>query len=937
MSFITLKIPEEFDFKEFLSDWTKNETTPAFFNVYFNKYLMYIRSYFTTTSNKYKYFGEKILPTISSFINSQQFKEDENCNFDYELEYSKPSLHGRHGKVSYIRENLCLKTKTDIENILGLQEKTVGGLKELIYRNEPIKLTISYNCSREKVLTRDLTATNNDLFDFIDSNLIQSRTPPPTTEIVLKLDDYYRFITTLFVLDPYHDFGRGFRNQKKCAKFCKTKKEMTDLKAEIYNFLKQMKEKLSSEYDSLRQYHFLNKQKPITNLNTFFDLFPTTSITSGYEGSILEHLRYLSDNNTINQQNITNGKLFYSNTQNELIDLRGHNHLVYPKYISNNAISIKNDIVYYMSPNCEKFTNNPNTKRKSDASQETTDISFGGTISNSCKSLPATLYDGCDSGHCGNLSSNLRYGSGLEIGCYNIKFKFDDANYTQFESIIQKSSSVIEPSGVIEQKITIRRSVQKPSSKGPTTYEAQFIYPIIAKDKFVIDNVTVDDELEQYFSAPSSLYGFLAFRTTPDNIKFGTLLKTHGSLLDVDVIHTSRKALCDFGQYLNGMLKTGGYYGNIVQNKNTVTPGGYFYDGVSSIDLRPHYITKLPLNKNYPFLAMHGDQPAAALNMFLLSVIPQEIVNNYSHMVYGTDGEFVFANYQGRITQVPIPQQKGGDRSGRVGGKRMTGGNGGDDYKNDKLLGEMYNTLFDFFYLCISFEMEQSEIYRYNIFCSEYLKKSDLTPFRTFTSLRISNAQSASPRSLITSLKAGVLNEKRCKTHEEIIANFSDPNFIKSYENIKDIVDKKMGEILNEETDAVAQGVDPDGVDPDASSVVTTDSLSNSEVNNTGITTRGSKSSDSDNSHNVGEKILYISSDDDSSNSSNDSDEIKVGNNKKSFIGNKGGSKNKTRKMNKKQKKNRKTKSKRRYLRKTSKHFTKFKSSSSSNKKTRKV
>jgi hypothetical protein len=186
-----------------------------------------------------------------------------------------------------------------------------------------------------------------------------------------------------------------------------------------------------------------------------------------------------------------------------------------------------------------------------------------------------------------------------------------------------------------------------------------------------------------------------------------------------------------------------------------------------------------------------------------------------------------------------------------------------------------------------------------------------------------------------------IINEKiydeylKGKSYEDIIQNFSNSTFKGEYERIINMVDTKMGIILNEKSDAVAEGVGALGT--------------GTSNNNTSLTpTNGSPQSvrglsSDERSYNkettsgiVDKKSILFFEGITRDSSTHIGDEIKK-DQKGSYLDDKGGSKNKTRKTIKKQKKNRKTKSKRRYIRKTIKRFTKFKSSSSSNKKTRKV
>ena len=847
---LTLNIPDEFNLKLFLDNWTPisdHDDKEVYFKQKFYN-VLFGDNQIEDVFSKKQFYRETIL-SIENL-----FKEENKCSFDYELVYDKYSS-GRKKGFREESENLCFKTKTDIELMLRLKDT------ESENHNKPKKLIIRYDCSNKAVDLGILKDKNNDLYDILYSLKESNNIDIEPTEISLTLDDYYKFITTLFVLDPYHDFRSGFRNKKKCTKYCKSKNETKFLKDKVKACLTYMKDRLYNEYK------FLNKNNT-SDIDNFFELFEKSE--SDYESSILTH--FARDNIS------TDSLLTYKNTK-DITDMLKASSSYKLKYISNNAIGINNSELYNMKLK-NSFTfevvgkkrNSPTNLDEND--NESIEISFGGTISNSCKSLPATLYDGCDSGHCGNLRSNLDNGSGLEIGCYHIKFKFDETNYTEIISRLfeddgnKKINKILQTENKIVQTIFIIRSVLIPKET-KKSYIASFRFPIISKEKFIRENVTVDDELEYAFNTD-------IFPTT-NNISFGTLLRKKSKkdsssvyqYKEVDVIHTSRKALCDFGQYLNGMLKTGGYYGKIVQNKNTVTPAGYFPTADETYSISPSdtiptisdYITVNTIkNNNYPFLAMHGDQPAAALNMFLLYVIPSNFVNNFSHMVYGNKDGFVFANYQGRITQVPVSNKKSN--------KMYSGGSGQDGDENECMLNKMYNILFEFFELCISFEMEQSHINTYNIFYNNHLK--DKSEEYILNSLK----KNTDFKNMYDEIKNSVLSSGKYSISSTSTGEGTGSPLIM---NSVRLLPKTTRESSGSETD--------DNAPPTRVPPPTSGSLPGPI--------------------NFDKKV--------------------------------GGSKNKTRKMNKKQKKNRKTKSKRRYIRKTSKRFTKFKSSSSSNKKTRKV
>lgn len=243
---LTLNIENgDFKFKEFIIFQSRpinqQQTDKNFFKTSFTN--MIGNDFVNNT-----YLDYNILSSIKSFMAIPTDK----CSFDYILIYKKPKTRTLRLRVksssgeesnnyfNYLEKNLCLTTISELK--LWLDDNPDIELFEL---------KIKYDCSKISTSVDDdgLRQKNTNLY-----NAVRTIIPLPyAVPLVVDLDihDYYIFLTTLFVLDPYHDFRRGFRNTKKCTKYCKNKSELTTLKEIIKVFLKSKLEQLQNEYISL--------------------------------------------------------------------------------------------------------------------------------------------------------------------------------------------------------------------------------------------------------------------------------------------------------------------------------------------------------------------------------------------------------------------------------------------------------------------------------------------------------------------------------------------------------------------------------------------------------------------------------------------------------------------------------------------------------------
>jgi len=175
------------------------------------------------------------------------------------------------------------------------------------------------------------------------------------------------------------------------------------------------------------------------------------------------------------------------------------------------------------------------------------------------------------------------------------------------------------------------------------------------------------------------------------------------------MIFSIRKALCDFGQYLNGVLKGGGYDGRQICCN--------IEGGCSPL------LNNLVTNTDFPFLALHGDQPASALNIALFQIIRAADVNNQSHALFVTElsntTEIHFANYQGIITSMPAESLD--EPRKRFKAKRGQDKRGGGIKCYTDISQEELNLLEDFFMLCVEFKMPAENIPIYNDFYNKFI------------------------------------------------------------------------------------------------------------------------------------------------------------------------------------------------------------------------
>ena len=230
---------------------------------------------------------------------------------------------------------------------------------------------------------------------------------------------------------------------------------------------------------------------------------------------------------------------------------------------------------------------------------------------------------------------------------------------------------------------------------------------MICDENLNSETVVLDKELNGYFKDSINYSNFI------NEGDFGYFIKERN---DYPMICSIRKALCDFGQYINGILKNGGY----VNSNYYCNISNPFFTPLSDNSSNNSPINS-PINNenNYLFLSLHGDQPATALNMFLLNVLHVDVVNKFSHTIYAlkidNNNTFQLVNYAGVITKCIATKKRKRDEV--VGGA----GGAGEEYLDDIIL---YTQ--KFFVLCAQFKMERKFIEFYNLVYNKYFDDKDI-------------------------------------------------------------------------------------------------------------------------------------------------------------------------------------------------------------------
>jgi hypothetical protein len=364
-----------------------------------------------------------------------------------------------------------------------------------------------------------------------------------------------------------------------------------------------------------------------------------------------------------------------------------------------------------------------------------------------CKSLPANLYDGATSCKCNSLKGYLsqNYNSiinenpqdkgGIEFGNYNILFSVNPSYFPSDFSVNLPSlniiSTFVNKNNTISQEIKIKR--KRFLDGAYSNSECCYPYEIIKQDKIVDYTLELSNEIKG-FNKPNINDILNKIKTTPYLVNdgdFGAIIKAtrNNEMQEIDIICYVRKALCDFGQYINGVFKNGGYISGQVYRDDTV--------------VQPVSVS----NGDFPFVCLHGDEPACSLNTFLLRTLETTDINHLSHTVFCVSDDIknntVFANMHGNLLTCPVETEKTvrnekRGRSEKVIPNRKSSNAPQSQTKKRKKLSikggshteftqkkHAFEILRRFFLLSFLFKMDSKYFELYNKFCDDYYFKMD--------------------------------------------------------------------------------------------------------------------------------------------------------------------------------------------------------------------
>lgn len=540
------------------------------------------------------------------------------------------------------------KIKTETDKLLIAPKPFILSLNIQKLAEETIRIPIP----KDAVYRENL-----DFYNKFKTKFIKKESVPIVLNI--RLDDYYIFLITLFVFDSYHDFRNGYRGDLKTSQ---------EMKNNVQYYLSNKFVSLITEWQKYYSIQKENFEKGISpddfvnfckNENVINEKDGLQLVSSSFEPNLVKLIKFIISERSAESRETAVS--IYDASREKLKDNT-------KRFIANNAFTRG---AFNISP--KPIADENNYKRE---------LLFYDkfNIDNSCKSLPASLYDGASSGKCGSLKSCIFKG-GYEFGKFNLAFTvigLDEPKLILKSDFIEELDNINvgeEKVDKIYQHISINRHFHGDERT------AIYKYQILNNQDPVNEIVIMDNELSGYENLINKIK--IENIQTIQKGDFGRIVKSE---TEVDIVFIVRKALCDFGQYLNGILKSGGYTEAPLIKDNTIDP-----------------------KDDYPFICLHGDQPAAALNMWLLYTIDNAEVNQYSHTVYASEtstyNTSVFANKFGNILEIPIKRKS----------QALVGGG--------KYLNAAIDILNRFFRLSFLFKIPSEYFIVFNNFCSTYFLK----------------------------------------------------------------------------------------------------------------------------------------------------------------------------------------------------------------------
>lgn len=516
--------------------------------------------------------------------------------------------------------------------------------------------------------------------------------------IELRPDEFFLLEYILIYVDLAHDIRHGCRQKKNIA--CHSKSANKVFKEKIATYLEYLHNKLVAEIDYFYEKIASDDEKE-------------------YKDSLLLHigeLSKLSDDTSADGSKITFEQRIYSkiidiiNDHNVELALESYKETkrmidqdVNTKYVSNNACGLEHCIGL---PFFDSYT-----------------------IYSNAKSLPASRYDGTIGTTEGSDITKAFAARRIEDGSSSIKYKIK-GNPIYKLSFVTSFGKVGEKT--LNKKIKVERVYIKKNGETSVNVleKADFTIMMLGIDndsKLTCQKIELDHELMPFFDDPSQettrrLSNLDANQTKQINIgDIGSIIKMYNIQSNFQAIDTLEKSLCDLFQYINSITKGGGYDGK--QQFCNI-------EGINPL--------KSLTADDFPSLVLHGDQPAAALNMYLNYVVDIDRVNKGSHIIYKagdlSPNQVILANCGGILTQAFVNQRRTAEEEDdrhikkarvgeKVGGERSNNKNkkgGGIECYVD-LPDDVMNVLEDFFKLCGEFKMPVEFIPIYNQFYHSYV------------------------------------------------------------------------------------------------------------------------------------------------------------------------------------------------------------------------
>ena len=526
---------------------------------------------------------------------------------------------------------------------------------------------------------------------------------PPQNVIRLRIDDYFAFLHTFFVLDTKHDFLDASR----------VTKSTTRLK--IDNLLNYYSRKLQTEYNLLT-----GNAPPITEVygrmlqstwypKTAGSKSPGTNrtfeveILNFYIQTVREIGQALADELQSNNGTTRSEKQREQNRINQLLECYSGAKKSKEEY---GVRSNRQRMTYLNSAAATSIGKGKNKKTAYDTIDGTGSFrltsktgqlaSFtftGATFNDAGKYNIASFIDGAGSGIYNKTRKKF---SPYELGNTNIKFIC--GNHEQVFISFKMNTAFVEVDGnnKLISKMWITRSYPDGSSSNFSTATAPFYFNLT--DNY---NVKVIDEIKNTAPSVHSAFGsnagsiFYYANVSSPSSSSSSSSSSAAAPAPHDMVFISRKPFCDFGQSLNMFLINGGYQPRIPSSSSSssaqqqaIEPTIIFDDDViPSVNTQTNEILSfMPPSKRsrtsnvsstssvlpqvgFPVVSIHGDKPASGLAFFLISasalyrtpVSANRFLNEFPHIVYSATipskkerqkdigKKFVFANKFGNI------------------------------------------------------------------------------------------------------------------------------------------------------------------------------------------------------------------------------------------------------------------------------------------------